>query len=153
MAIKYCYANNFYNTESEAQDAVVAMKLRLDNNPTDWMTVKEIVGSQEAGWQMNPNTLTDEQINNLDDTKTYMASSPITGENCMPLTASEVEAKVTEFRTAYADWRCAGHISKFDDETTEDAEKITPNEDMSGYVTVIPPIVPSELPLTYEVLG
>lgn len=134
MAIKYSYAYNLYNTESEAQDAVVALKSRLDNNPTDWMVVKEIVGSQEAGWQMNPNTLTDEQITNLDDAKVYMATSPITGENYMPLTASEVRAKVTDFRASYANWIRASHISKFDDAAIADAEIITPNENMSGYV-------------------
>ena len=142
MTIQYCYANTFYDTESDAQDSVIDFKARLDNNPTDWMTVKEIIGSQESGWQMNPTTLTDEQINNLDDTKVYMAYSPVTGENYMPLTASEVTVKVTEFRRAYANWIEADKIIKYDDTATNDAENyqqplaivITPNQDMTGYL-------------------
>lgn len=142
MAIKYWYANAYYDTESDAQGAVVSLKVRLDNNPTDWMVVKEIVGSQEAGWQMNPTTLTDEQINNLDNAKFYMAYSPVTGENLMPLTASEVAVKTTEFRAAYANWIEADKIIEYDDTATNDVENyqqplatiITPNQDMTDYL-------------------
>ena len=42
MAIKYYYAGQEYDTESDAQSAVDTVKLRLENNPTDWMKAKEM---------------------------------------------------------------------------------------------------------------
>lgn len=136
MTIKYVYAANQYDTESDAQNAVSAVKLRLDNNPTDWMTAKEIIGSPESGWQMQPIRLTDSELLNPASDKTYMAYSKTLGENVMPLTASELEAKRNTYRAAYAQSLSVTVITKTDDEnlTTASSEEIQTIVDMSGYV-------------------
>ena len=133
--ILYFYTQEVYDTENEAQDAATAFAIRLENNPTDWMTVKEITGSQEAGWVMSSTKLSDAEILNPDSTKTYMCAAVYDGDNCMPLTASELDAKRIEIRTLYCRWLCANEIIKIDDSTKPATETIiTPTTDMSGYV-------------------
>lgn len=135
MAIKYFYISNEYSSESDAQNSVTAFKLRLDNNPTDWMTAKEITGSSDDGWQISPTLLTDAELLSPSVDKTYMAYSKITGENLMPLTASELVAKRNAYRTAYAQSLNATKISKIDDSATPViGEFIDTTLDMSGYV-------------------
>lgn len=135
MAIKYYYAAKQYDTESEAQAAVDAMKLRLENNPSDWIKAKEITGSAEAGWQVNATPLTDAELLNPSSDKTYMAYSQATGENVMPLTAAELAAKRDELRTPYAQLMNVNEINKADDSNLKGIEEvITPTTDMSGYI-------------------
>lgn len=143
MAITYQYNLNLYNTEAEAQAAVVSMKSRLDNNPTDWCAVKEIQDNGDGTWTVYPTLLTDSEINNLDTSKTYTMYSPYTGENYMPLTASEASIKVNELRTIYTSLHRLHEIVKIDDAVelqddifvpVNDNEIITPNEDMTGYL-------------------
>lgn len=135
MTIKYYYAAKQYDTESEAQAAVDAMKLRLENNPSDWIKAKEITGSAEAGWQINAKLLTDAELLNPSSDKTYMAYSQATGENVMPLTAAELAAKRDELRTPYAQLMNVNEINKADDSNLKGIEEvITPTTDMSGYI-------------------
>lgn len=131
----YFYNQEVYDTESQAQDAVAAFAIRLENNPTDWIIVKEITRSQEAGWVMSSTKLSDAEILNPDSTKTYMCAAVHDGDNCMPLTASELDAKRIEIRASYCRWLYANEIIKIDDATTPATETtITPTTDMSGYV-------------------
>lgn len=139
MSTKYLYKNTEYTTESAAQSAVVNAKLRLENNPTDWCVVKEIQSGPSGSWIVIPTELTDAQINDLDASKSYLIYSIHGSEHCMPLTSTEVEAKVAQYRTEYARWASIDKIIKF--EVTDDdnlkitnAEEIAPNEDMSGYL-------------------
>ena len=103
MSVKYLYGVANYATKAEAETAKAAQEIRFQNNPTDWMTVKQITGSQESGWVVNPTPLTDSEILNLDDSKFYLVYSPVNGENLMPLTSSEVTEKVTEYKNVYKD--------------------------------------------------
>ena len=109
MAIKYSYGATAYNTREEAESGKIEQQARLQNNPTDFIVVKEVTGSQETGWQINPTTLTDSEILNLDTTKVYNIYCPITGENLIPVTAEEVNQKVSEYRSAFCEWKNFDH--------------------------------------------
>ena len=125
MATKWIYSNNEYATQSALDAEVVAQKNRLDNNPTDWVVVKELTGNANDGWVMPPETLTDSEINRLDSTKHYNVASVHGGGNDLGLTASEATAKVAEHRTRYAQYIQANTVY----------EVYAPsNVDMSGYV-------------------
>ena len=136
MATRYFYCGAIYLTEAEAQSAAVLQKARLQNNPTDWIVVKEISGSQESGWQINPNPLTDDQINNIDVSKNYLIASVVEGENIMPATSSEVTAKVLSYRPIYADHIRANIIlSDLGVTDLSDGEIIPTDVDMSDYMS------------------
>ena len=126
MAIKWHYANVAYETEALAEAAVLVMKERLENNPTDWVVVKELSGNANDGWVVPATTLTDSEINSLDNTKHYSVAAVISGDNDLGLTASEATAKVAEHRTVYADQYRVNTLVK--------VEEYSPsNADMSGY--------------------
>ena len=123
----YFYGNEQYSTQAEVETAVTNLKTRLDNNPTDWCIVQVVTGSDESGWLIpaEDDVLNDSQILNLDDTLTYSICSITGADNYVGLTAAEVNTRVTEFRTMYAQWIGANIIT----------ETYAPtNEDMSGYV-------------------
>lgn len=128
MSTKWFYNTAEYTTEAEANQAVLSFKDRLDNNPTDWVVVKELSGNAGDGWVVSATTLTDSEINSLDDTKYYSVSAVISGDSDVGLSASEATAKIAEHRTAYADYRWANTISK--------VQQYSPsNADMSGYTS------------------
>ena len=135
MSIVYFYAGVEYNSESDAQAAATAFSIRLQNNPTDWMKVKYITGSNETGWEMNPTLLIDAEILNPDTNKIYSCCSKIYGTNEMPLTGSQVATKRVEYRTQYAQGLEADTIHKVEyDVEKPSVTEITPTTDMSGYV-------------------
>ena len=135
MSVVYLYSAKQYSTEADAQAAATSLATRMQNNPTDWMEAKEIAGSADAGWQMNPEKLTDAQLLNPDASKMYMAYSKDAGTNVMPLTASELAAKRDEFRAVHGQALNVNVIYKIDDSTDPTTETtITPTTDMSGYI-------------------
>tara|TARA_B100000575_G_scaffold289158_1_gene290477 strand:- start:79 stop:492 length:414 start_codon:yes stop_codon:yes gene_type:complete len=137
MSIKYYYVSNEYNSENEAQDAATALSIRMQNNPTDWISVKEITGSNETGWVMNPKLLTDAEILTPDTTKAYTCFSQYSGENVIPVTATELQVKMDEYRKIYGQYWDVNSIRKTEyDENNEPITSvlITPTTDMSGYV-------------------
>ena len=135
MTIKYVYGFQEYDSEADAQAAAAALAVRMENNPTDWMVVKEISGSNESGWLVSPVELTDSEIENLDATKMYLAYSIQGSNNDMPLTAAEVATKRIEYRAIYGQWKNANSMRKIDDSTEPPTEtEIDINTDMSGYV-------------------
>jgi len=127
MAYKWFYNQNSFDSEAEVNAAVVSLKSRLDNNPTDWVVVKEVTSNGQGGWIVNPTPLTDSQINNLDNTKHYNVTSINDGYTATGLSGSEATSKVLEYRTLYAQWILANTITKIQ-------EYAPTNEDMSGYV-------------------
>lgn len=134
MSAFYIYSFMEYSTEEEAQSAASSLAIRMQNNPTDWMEVKEITESADGAWQVNPTKLTDSQILNPDDSKTYMAYSKVAGINVMPLTSTDLMAKINEFRAFYGQHIYADVIYKFDDSTEPPTQTvITPTTDMSVY--------------------
>lgn len=139
MAYGYIYKGVTYTTLDDAQNAAAQEKLRLENNPTNWIGVKEITGNDEDGWVINPTLLTDEQINNIDNTKTYLAFSVAGSDNVFPLTAEQVTEKSIEFRNFYANNGMLNTIIEV--EVAEDGNSfkpissITPTADLSSYVS------------------
>ena len=128
MSVSYFYNRQSYATEQEVNAAVTELKTRLENNPTDWVIVKEVTGSAEDGWTVNPTKLTDEEILNLDPTKHYNVSSVISGDTHIGLDGTEATAKVYEIRTIYATYIEANTIYHGYPPTSED---------MSGYVSSV----------------
>lgn len=136
MAIVYHYKDGEYATEPLAQAAVASEVIRMENNPTDWMVVKEVTGSDANGWTVTSATLTDDEIKNPDSTKTYLCYSEISGEHHMAISSTELTTQYTAMRTAYADYWQLNQITKIDDST--DPETITTIDtttDMSDYVS------------------
>ena len=136
MAIVYHYKDGEYETEALAQAAVASEAARMENNPTDWMVVKEVTGSDASGWTITSATLTDSQIKNPDSTKTYLCYSEISGEHHMAISSTELTTQYTSMRTVYADYWNLNEITKIDDGTDpQTITTITPTTDMSSYVS------------------
>tara|TARA_B100000378_G_scaffold72490_2_gene55885 strand:- start:2188 stop:2616 length:429 start_codon:yes stop_codon:yes gene_type:complete len=142
MSIKYYYVGKEYNSEDEAQNAATALSVRMQNNPTDWIIVKEITGSNETGWLINPTLLNDEQILNPDSNKTYNCFSKYSGENVIPVSATELKIKSNEYRKIYGQFFKVNTIIKQEGDLESESNEIdvsepvfiTPNTDMSEYV-------------------
>ena len=136
MAIVYHYKDGEYETEALAQAAVASEAARMENNPTDWMVVKEVTGSDASGWTITSATLTDSEIKNPDSTKTYLCYSEISGEHHMAISSTELTTQYTSMRTVYADYWNLNEITKIDDGTDpQTITTITPTTDMSSYVS------------------
>ena len=142
MSIKYYYVGKEYNSEDEAQNAATALSVRMQNNPTDWIIVKEITGSNQTGWLINPTLLSDEQILNPDSNKTYNCFSKYSGENVIPVSATELKIKSNEYRKIYGQFFKVNTILKQEGDLESESNEIdvsepifiTPNTDMSEYV-------------------
>jgi hypothetical protein len=121
----YFYNGQEYNTQSELEAAVTAFKSRLDNNPTDWVDVELLGGSEADGWIVPNVLLTDAEINSVSASNYYSVSDKINGASYLGLTGPEATAKIAELRTGYATYHRANTVT----------ETYAPtNEDMSGYV-------------------
>lgn len=135
MAVVYFYHDTNYSTEAEAQSAVDDLKVRMQNNPTDWMEAKELSGSSESGWIIAPSSLTDAEILSPDSTKTYSCYSQYDGENYIGLTSSELTSKVDFLRRRYGNRHRVTKIFKIDDSTDpKTVTEIDTTTDMSGYI-------------------
>ena len=121
----YSYQNKLYNTLQEVESAVSAFKDKLDNQPTTYCEVKEVTGSDEAGWTAVTDELTDAEILSLDPAKRYYIYSQYDGESFYGLTAEETTTKKNQFRNAFATRVRANTLCTMDAPT---------NEDMSIYV-------------------
>jgi hypothetical protein len=111
MSIKWFYKDTEYTSEADVNQAVLDFKNRLDNNPTDWVVVRQLTGDAESGWVVPVEKLTDTEINNLDETSHYSVSSKVGSGSDVGLTAAETTAKVAEYRTEYAQYCRANTIS------------------------------------------
>lgn len=128
MTTTWFYSGEQYSTEALVNAAVLDQKVRLDNNPTDWVIVKELSGNASDGWIVPATTLTDSEITSLDDTKHYNVAAVVSGDNDLGLTASEATAKIAEHKTSYADYLRVNTIVK--------TQEYSPsNADMSGYTS------------------
>ena len=128
MSNSWTYGNNNYSSEALVDAAVLNMKSRLENNPTDWVIVKALEGNATDGWIVPSVELTDSEIANLDATKHYSVSSVIAADNDIGLTAADATAKIAEHRAVYADFAQVNSVFKL--------QHYAPtNVDMSGYVS------------------
>ena len=109
MALSYLYCSVSYDTEADAQAAVVLKKSELDTSPTHWVSVKKIEGSEDSGWSVKAGALSDAEIGSLDTSKTYCVCSFTTGENFMPMTS-----KISELRTIYASANAVDKMYSFE---------------------------------------
>tara|TARA_B100001939_G_C16434460_1_gene402113 strand:+ start:65 stop:514 length:450 start_codon:yes stop_codon:yes gene_type:complete len=147
---KYIYANNLYDTIDEVQEAVTAMKTRLDNNPTDWCVVKPMINprtiaiySGDVIGYDSGEPLTDVQIKALGSSNNlYNIYSVYEGDNFTEVSEDYINQKVEALRTPYARrlelnkyFYVAGVM---EGEVFNPIEEPTvynvTNEDMSGYV-------------------
>lgn len=122
---KWFYNGEAYSTEAEVNTAVTALKSRLDNNPTDWVVVKEVTSNGDGGWIVPAETLTDAQINSMSASSHYNVNAVNSGTTYTGITGTEATTRVAELRTEYAQWIDVNTIHKEYEPT---------NEDMSGYV-------------------
>lgn len=121
----WIYNSITYNTEAEVNAAVTALKSRLDNNPTDWVVVKEVTSNGNGGWTVPSETLTDAEINSMSNDSYYNVNAVHSGATYTGITGTEANTRVAELRTDYAQWVEANTILK---------NYAPTNEDMSGYV-------------------
>lgn len=128
MPERWIYNQAEYSTLEAAQEAVSTFKTRLENNPTDWVEIKEVTSDSNGGWIVSNTVLTDSEIYSMSDDKRYNVSSVQFGYSGVALTGSEATSKVSELRTEYARFVGANSITKL----VED--EYIPTEDMSGYV-------------------
>jgi hypothetical protein len=121
------YAASEYSTEAEAQQAVVAFKDRLDNQPSTYCTVRRLGGNAEDGWEVPVEQLSDAEILSITE-GWYSVHSSLHGMQYMPISADEVLAKVQEYKMLEATFYHADKIYYTAEYTTD--------EDMSGYMNV-----------------
>ena len=124
MSTTWFYKDTEYTSEADVNQAVLDFKSRLDNNPTDWVTVRQLTGDAVNGWVVPTDELTDAEINALDQAQHYSVSSVVDGGSEVGLTATETTAKVAEYRSGFAEFYRANTIVKAYAPT---------NVDMSGY--------------------
>tara|TARA_B100000900_G_C20431359_1_gene655133 strand:- start:49 stop:507 length:459 start_codon:yes stop_codon:yes gene_type:complete len=147
---KWIYAGKAYNTVDEIQEAVTALKKRLDNNPTDWCVVKPMINprtisiySGDVIGYDSGEPLTDEQINALDSSdKVYNVFSIDEGDNYTEVSEELVAQKINALRKGYARWLdvtkyvyIEGEMQGDNFQPTKEAViyNVT-NEDMANYV-------------------
>lgn len=118
------YGRENYDTLAEAEAAVLEMKNKLDNCPTNWCGIKRATPDGNGGYVLSE-LLTDEEINNLDDSAVYNAWCVLAGDNLLAVDADTVRAKILEWRQPWAVMMEVDDISHHWEPT---------NEDMSGYV-------------------
>ena len=116
----WIYNSTTDNTEAEVDAAVTALKSRLDNNPTDWVVVKEVTSDGNGGWVVPSQTLTDAEINSMSADSYYNVNAVHSGTTYTGITGTEAATRVV-----YAGRVGANTITKQYEPT---------NEDMSGYV-------------------
>ena len=128
MSYTWTYLGISYESEALVEDAISDTKLRLENNPTDWVIVKALEGNATDGWIVPSVELTDSEIANLDATKHYSVSSVIAADNDIGLTAADATAKIAEHRAVYADFAQVNSVFKL--------QQYAPtNVDMSVYTS------------------
>ena len=129
MAVTWYYADGEYTSEADVNAAVVSFQSRLDNNPTDWVLVKEVTHNPDGTWLVNSTLLTDDQINNLDPNRHYNINAVHSGTTFTAVTGVEAVSHVQSIRTEYATWKGANSITKVA------IDEYSPtNVDMSSYV-------------------
>ena len=127
MTTKWYYAYQEYETEELCDASVLSMKEKLDNKPTEYMSVTCVTSDGNGGWTVPNSKLTDEEILAISDEGRYNVQSSLSGESLVGVTAATVQDKLIEYRRLYAE----------DNEvnTKQSVTEMAPtNADMSTYV-------------------
>jgi len=125
----------YYNSEKHANlqlvaDAVARLKERLDNNPTDWVVVRQVKSDGADGWIFSGAALTDDEIQNIDASLYYSVNALHDGNTYIGLSGTEATAQIADCRASYARWLGVNTITKVI------TEEIKPtNHDMSAYTS------------------
>tara|TARA_R110000868_G_scaffold87792_1_gene245166 strand:- start:98 stop:487 length:390 start_codon:yes stop_codon:yes gene_type:complete len=128
MATVWHYFGVNYSTEEEANQGVVDRQDRLENNPTDWVVVKKLSKDAKGRWIIPTDTLTDQEINNLDASFFYSVASIIEGDFDLGLNSEETTLKIAEHRNVYTDFFLVNElITMIDDNPAITKELITFN--------------------------
>lgn len=128
MTKRYMFAEQEYNTLAEAQAAAAAKRDAFDNEYSVYARIKRLGGSEEAGWQVPVEDLTDSEISVLedDDANFYAIHSPFDGETTIGLTVPQLKAKIVEYKKAYATLLTANKIVVY--------EEVDTDIDMTDYI-------------------
>lgn len=130
MANEWFYGGEVFHSEDSANAAVLNLKNRLDNNPTDWVRVKPVTGDAINGWVMGGDSdlMTDDQINNISGDGMYSLSAVVTADNFLGISATEVTQRVGEMRALYAQWKLADHMQRNFEVTDPDMSAYMPSD-------------------------
>lgn len=125
---KYYYIGQEFDTLESANAAVLEHKTKLETCPCEFIHVKEITGSSEAGWKIPSNKLTDEQILAIDPSsdKHYSVASVHHGDSKVGLTAAEAIAEIDRLMRKYGSWAKVDKITVNEETSTQ--------TDMSAFV-------------------
>lgn len=129
MTKKYLYAQTFYDSLAEANAAAAAKKNALENEPTEYVTVKLLGGNADDGWVVPVEDLTDAEILAIQDGdgNHYGLYSRFEGDMQTGITSTQVNTEITRLKQKFAQLLNATKISVVED--------IDPDIDMSSYVT------------------
>lgn len=128
MAQKYVWNGNEYSSMSEVTSAANTKKNHMNTCPSDYVDVKVLGGSAEAGWTIPQETLTHSEILNVsaDDGNFYSVASIEDGDTSVGLTASEMIEEVKRLTRQ--------HGSRMQLDKVIIYEEVDTDTDMTGYV-------------------
>lgn len=131
MTTKWYYAYQEYETEELCDAAVLAMKEKIDNEPTEYIEVTRVTQSSNGGWIVHNSQLTDEEILEIGNDGYYNIHSPLLGESLVGVTGETLQTKLIEYRRVYAEQnevntkRCVTELNP----TIADMSVYLPNEE------------------------
>lgn len=102
LMIKYIYSFKGYNSLEEAESAAADMKNIFDNNPNKYSSVKQLVGSEESGWIIPTEVLSDEEILNASTTGRYLVSNYASGNTNLGADYTTLQEALASARTEFA---------------------------------------------------
>ena len=125
---KYYYTGREFDTLDAANAAVLEQKTKLETCPCEFIHVKEVTGSAEAGWVVTPDMLTNEQMLAIDPNsdKYYSVASVHHGDSEVGLTAAETVAEIDRLIRKYGSWMRVDKLTIIEETPT--------SEDMSDFV-------------------
>lgn len=138
--IKYIYVSQSYDSLEAAESAAADMKGVLDNNPNRYCCVKQLVGSEESGWAIPSELLSDEGILNASNTGRYLISNYASGHTNLGADYNALQEAILHARKEFARHFQVNEIHKLEIEEGENPsrrllETLTPQSvDMSVYV-------------------
>lgn len=129
MAKKYFWAGTEYDSMEEVNAAAEAKKVHMDTCPCDYVVVKLLGGTEEAGWVVPAEGLDHAGVMAVtdEDTNFYSVSSITDGDTTVGLTGSEMRAEVSRLVKKYGSWAGLERVIITEEVATE--------VDMSDYVT------------------
>jgi hypothetical protein len=98
----FFYLGQEYQTLAEAEARAQEIKTMLDQRPTDLIASKIITGSEENGWSIPTEQLTDVDILNPVEENTYYVHDKHTGNTHLGLSSTELTQALMLAKARYA---------------------------------------------------